>query len=298
LHPVWPRLCRLLSPSLNPRVVTIEAGYPRSLETGTTRRSAIRQPSPAELASVARCLTATTAVPNRPAIPTRACLGGSVPHGSLSASSSRQASTETSSDGERQTGAQGEVAVRQASSETSSDGELQTGAQGEVAVRQAPTETSSDGERQTGAQGEVAVRQASTETSSDGELQTGAQGEVAIRRASTETSSGGGRQTRARGACSWYAGFRRGKLRCCIPGSARGGGRGPANRRPARVALRGIAPTSHAQPAFHDSRQWAVRPDVACATGPCGGLPTTCSPPHATSRGASRTASSHACRRP
>jgi hypothetical protein len=41
------------------------------------------------------------------------------------------------------------------------------------------------------------------------------------------------------------------------------GGHGPANRRPVRVALLGIAPTSHAQRAFHDSQQWAVRADIA-----------------------------------
>ena len=44
------------------------------------------------------------------------------------------------------------------------------------------------------------------------------------------------------------------------------------NRRPARVALRGIAPTCHAQRPFHDSQQWAVRADVAGSAGPCGGL--------------------------
>jgi hypothetical protein len=35
------------------------------------------------------------------------------------------------------------------------------------------------------------------------------------------------------------------------------------------VALLGIAPTSHAQRAFHDSQQWAVRAVVA---SPYGGL--------------------------
>jgi hypothetical protein len=37
------------------------------------------------------------------------------------------------------------------------------------------------------------------------------------------------------------------------------------------VALLGIAPTCDAQRAFHDSQQWAVRADIACAIGPCGG---------------------------
>jgi hypothetical protein len=37
------------------------------------------------------------------------------------------------------------------------------------------------------------------------------------------------------------------------------------------VALLGIAPTSHAQAAFRDSQQWAVRADVTCAAGPWSG---------------------------
>jgi hypothetical protein len=49
---------------------------------------------------------------------------------------------------------------------------------------------------------------------------------------------------------------------------------------------------------IHDSQQWAVRADVAETTGPCGGLAATFSRPHATSRGACRTANSHASRRP